>query len=644
MKKCYKHFIIPFLVVLNATTGFTQEQLVVEYESSPPPNSIIAILIGLFTPDDFDFNGDGKRDIVVRVGNTLVVRTFSQPDNMVFNAAAAGISLDDYLCLGFHDIGGGVDKELVLVPKSFTFGDIIISSFSTSNNQFVPSFSWGSWTPPGNYFFGVENTDGDAQSEILAAKPGEQFYVLGQGFTPGLTGDSPTEKFKVDKPSEKALDLLQFEIQLIAPPNFRWPGNFTYIEPGSQDLNYDNINDYGSIKFEGIEGEIIVINGADHETIYEGPLPNESLSFNFNTIGYFDVTGEGYKHIMIGGSNSGSSLRDMEIILWLNPQTNEVNTSLLPFLEQGFRVVSIGNPFGFGGSVTVGIIMQHMTTGRVIVVGDGQGLQGGGNTNGFTLPEVPDADGLLAYSLNMVYESQVPVQLMMPTKGLYNGAELDVNADGTVDIPCLVLQDSVGSEMAGFTVLDGDGFEPIWETTIPTGTPIDPNPFFHGFFDANGDGQKEIIFGAETVQTHDSEIHKPFGPGFEIKFIYDLDADGFEEIIGTTPEGKVQVWSSNVFVNAAFEQQMATMLGLEVSPNPCKDEALLRWNQPVAGPVFIETIGREGQVLQQLSLPNVPKGEAVHRLQLSQGLPNGLYFARLLTANGLQTIKFVVGR
>jgi len=143
MNKCYKLFILSALIACCATASFAQEQLMVEYESSPPPNSIIAILIGLFTPDDFDFNGDGKRDVIARVGNNLVVRTFSQPDNMVFNATAAGISLDDYICLGFHDIGGGPEKELVLVPKPDQFKDVIVSSYSFAGNQFVPSFSWG---------------------------------------------------------------------------------------------------------------------------------------------------------------------------------------------------------------------------------------------------------------------------------------------------------------------------------------------------------------------------------------------------------------------------------------------------------------------------------------------------------------------
>jgi hypothetical protein len=639
MKKCYKHFILSALVACCATASFAQEQLMVEYESSPPPNSIIAILIGLFTPDDFDFNGDGKRDIVVRVGNNLVVRTFSQPDNMVFNATAAGISLDDYRCLGFHDIGGGTEKELVLVPKSIILEDVLISSYSFADNQFVPSFSWG-LTQTG-FIFGVDNTDGDAQSEILAVKPGEQFYVLGQGFTPGLTGDDPSEKFKGEKPSEKVMGL-NFQLQYVAPPNFRWPGDYTYIEPGSQDLNYDNINDYGSIKFDGVDGESNVISGGSHDTLSNIPL---DFSLNFEEIkqSYFDVTGEGYKHIMLGGSNTGSGLTDMEIILWLNPQTNEVNTSLMPFLESGFRVVSIGNPFGMGGTPTVGIIMRHMTTGRVIVVGDGPGFQDGGSTGNFTLPIGPEGGSSVAYSLNMVYESQVPVQLLMPTKGLYNGAELDVNGDGTIDMPYLVLQDSVGNDMAGFTVLDGSTFEPIWETTVPSG-PIDPAPFFHGFFDANGDGQKEIIYGAETVQTSDSEIHKPFGAGFQIKFIYDLDGDGFEEIIGSTPEGKVQVWSSNEFVSSAFEQQVQAVIGLQVFPNPTTGVVNLKMNQPVNGTISLRVFDAKGALVHNMDMEQLANTETMLQIALPRQLPNGQYFISACSSVGCSSGKVLFER
>ncbi|MBK8565604.1 MAG: T9SS type A sorting domain-containing protein [Saprospiraceae bacterium] len=619
MKKIYQRFILSAFVALCATASFAQEQLVVEYESSPPPNSIIAILIGLFTPDDFDFNSDGKRDIIARVGNNLVVRTFSQPDNMVLMASEAGISLDDYRCLGFHDIGGGPEKEMVLVPKQGMTGDVIACSLNSSNH-FVPSLGFDLSSP---YLAGVTNTDGDAQSEILVVMPGEQFYVLGQGFTPGLTGDNPTEKFKNEKPSEKVMGL-NFQLQYVAPPNFRWPGNYTYVEPSSQDFNYDNINEYGYLKIEGIDGESKVISGANHEVLDSSPVPIELFSLNFTSMSYFDVTGEGFKHVMIGGSNSGSGLRDMEIILWLNPQTNEINTSLMPFLEQGFRVVAIGNSNGMGGMMNVSIVMSHMNTGRVIVVGDGPGFQGGG-TNALIEPKLPDADGALAYTLNMVYESEVPVQLFMPTKGLYGGAELDVNTDGLVDLPYLVLQDSVGNDMAGFTVLDGATFQPIWETTVPAG-PIDPAPFFHGFFDANGDGQKEIIYGAETVQTSDSEIHKPFGPGFEIKFIYDLDGDGFEEIIGSTPAGKVQVWSSNEFVSSAFEQQVQAVMGLQVFPNPTTGVVNLKLNQPAVGPVSLRVFDAKGALVHNLDMEQFANTETTLQIELPQQLPNGQYF------------------
>ncbi len=639
MKKCYKLFILSALFAMNTTASFSQDPFVVEYEQNPPPQSIIAILIGMFSPDDFDYNSDGKRDIIVRVGPNLVVRTFSQPDNLMLMASEVGISLDDYRSLGFHDVGGGPDKELILVPKLGAMGAVIACSLYP-NNHFIPSFLWGV-SQTGGWFFGVENTDGDAQAEILAVKPGEQFYVLGLGFTPGFKGDNPTEKVKGEKPSEKGMGL-NFQLQYVAPPNFRWPSNFTYIEPGSQDLNYDNINEYGYFKLEGIDGESVVVSGADHEVLDNSTVPIELLSLNHTSMAYFDVTGEGFKHIMIGGSNTGSGLRDMEIILWLNPQTNEINTSLMPFLEQGFRVVAIGNSNGMGMMNTV-IVMSNINTGRVIVVGDGPGFQGG-STNTLIVPQLPHADGALAYTLNMVYESEAPVQLFMPTKGLYDGTELDVNADGVVDLPNLVLQDSVGTDMAGFTVLDGASFEPIWETTVPTSGSLDPAPFFHGFFDANGDGQKEIIYGAETVQTSDSEIHKPFGTGFEIKFIYDIDGDGFEEIIGITPVGKVQVWSSSPGISSIIEESLEQVQKVEGSPNPSNGELRLRWHQPTTEAVWLNIFDTKGSLVMKLDFGQVASGEARRFVQISPTLPNGLYFGRVDSNGGQGVATFVLER
>jgi Secretion system C-terminal sorting domain len=642
MKNRNKHFILSALFALCTSASFAQDPFVVEYEQSPPPQSIIAILIGLFSADDFDFNGDGKRDIIARVGNNLVVRTFSQPDNMVFNATTYNISLNEIYCLGFHDVGGSAEKEMILVPKLGYTGDVIACKLNP-NNQFVPSFSWGA-SETGTWVFGVENTDGDAQSEILAVNTGEQFYVLGQGFTPGFTGDDTTNKFKGDNPSEKVMGL-NFQLQYVAPPNFRWPENRIYLEPGYRDFDGDGINDYGSIRFDGIDGECQVISGATQEEVYNsGEVISESFALNYLTIGFFQVTEEdGPKHVMVGFSNTSNKLTDMEIILWLNPVTNEVNTSLLPFLEAGFRVVGIGNPFGFGGTVTAGIIMRHMNTGRVIVVGDGPGFQGGSDPTLWE-PNVPDENRLLPYELNLVFESQVPLTFFMPPQGDFGGTELDVNGDGTPDLPFLVLQDSSSNIPVGYTVLDGTTNEPIWQTSIPTGVQIDPAPYFHGFFDANGDGQKEIIYGAETVQTSDSEIHKPFGTGFQIRYIYDIDGDGFEEIIGSTPEGKVQVWSSHTFVSSIFEEQVQDMLRLSLFPNPTSEVLILNWEQTAAGEANLDIIDARGVVVQQAVLGQFAPGAASSSVRLSEHLPNGLYFCKVLAGTGVQVSSVLLAR
>jgi len=188
--------------------------------------------------------------------------------------------------------------------------------------------------------------------------------------------------------------------------------------------------------------------------------------------------------------------------------------------------------------------MSHQTTGRVIVVGPGDGFQGGSGE------EMSGESGFVGnrsdnYTLHMIWESAISANTFMPYQKDFALSDLDVNSDGVLDIPSLVMQDSSSATLVGFYVFDGITYDPIWQTPVQLAGLMDPAANFHGFFDANGDGEKEIFYGAETVQTADGTVHKPFSPGFVMEYIYDMNADGFEEIMGKTPDGKIQIWSSS---------------------------------------------------------------------------------------------------
>ncbi|MFN0213615.1 MAG: T9SS type A sorting domain-containing protein, partial [Saprospiraceae bacterium] len=219
--------------------------------------------------------------------------------------------------------------------------------------------------------------------------------------------------------------------------------------------------------------------------------------------------------------------------------------------------------------------------------------------------------------------------------------DLDLNMDGVLDIPALVLLDSLSSTPVGFHVFNGATGNAIWQTPVQLG--MDPMPYFHGFFDANGDGEKELLFGAETVQTADGEIHKPFSPGFVMEYIYDLNDDGLEEILGRTPDGKIQIWSSTE-TSSAIEASFNALGEIAVSPNPSNGQFTLRWQQPSAGETRFELYDERGAKVYSSEFGNIAAGLVEQTIQLTENLSNGLYMGRICSGNACSSVFLALQR
>jgi hypothetical protein len=449
------------------------------------------------------------------------------------------------------------------------------------------------------------------------------------GYTPGFNSP-PTSNGQ-----EETCALGNFEIQDILSPNYRWPENRTIIPSGSQDFDGDQVNDYLIITLENC----IVKSGDTHEILYQQDgIPLESLSLNFTKMAFLDVCGTGTKSIMLCGSNVGPNLRDMEIIMLIDTSTGEIVWSLQPYLDNGFRVVGITKCI-MCNEGTLRFILSHQVTGRVIIVGPGDEFNGGGGEEWVS----PSEERNESYSLNLVWESSIAANTYMPLKLDFAVEDLDLNQDGAPDLASLVMQDSLSNTSVGIIVLDGATAQPIWDTPIPSGGFNDPAPYFHGFFDANGDGEKELFFGAETVQTADGTIHKPFNAGFAMEYIYDLNGDGFQEVIGKNADGKIQVYSSSE-VSAAFEAHLNALGKLAVSPNPTTGAVNIAWNQTETGERYFELFDERGTLVMTSQLGQVSAGEVTFPVQLPESLPNGLYMARIVSATGSSPAFIVLHR
>ena len=89
-------------------------------------------------------------------------------------------------------------------------------------------------------------------------------------------------------------------------------------------------------------------------------------------------------------------------------------------------------------------------------------------------------------------------------------------------------------------------------------------------------------------------------------------------------------------VSAGLHDQAAELIALQVSPNPSASFILARWSPQVSA-TKIEISDLTGKSYYSTSLQNQSSSSeiAVHNL------PAGIYFARLLTDQGYQAIKFV---
>ncbi|HLP94757.1 MAG TPA: T9SS type A sorting domain-containing protein [Saprospiraceae bacterium] len=629
-------FLFALCAMLQSPLMAQSGELVIEYQSGD--GNLIDGLddFGGFNTGFMDYTDDAC--MVFRVAQTLVIRNLSanktyflSPDDI----PDPDYNLANYRFAGFFNIAGDEVEELVLAPKFDHMGQVYVCSLNP-DGHFTPSFSLSSNTP-GSQLVACANMDGDDHIEILIRFFGEnapvKFMVLGLGYTPGFQAETPTDQFG------SPCKLGMFEIQDILPPNYRWPENRVLMPPGSRDFNSNGSIDLSYLKFNGASGELLVIDGATHDTTLDfHGIPEDFELKSYTKVAYLNVCETGSKTVLLGGSDLGQRLRDMEIILLIDTSTGEIVWSLQPYLDNGFRVVGI-TKCGQCGDGRLKFILSHQNTGRLLVIWPGWDFHSSGGAEW----NAPANGRNENYSLNLVWESSTNANTYMPLKLDFDLSDLDLNNDGILDLPSIVMQDSLSNNSVGINVTDGNTGQIIWDTPIPGGGFNDPAPYFHGFFDANGDGEKEMFFGAETVQTADGTIHKPFNTGFAMEYIYDLNGDGFPEVIGKNSSGKLQVYSSSA-LSAVFEANLQALGKLAVSPNPTTGMLHISWNQPEAGALLFELYDERGRLVQTTQLGDIAAGETSLPIQLSESLPNGLYMARMISDQGSSPAFVVLQR
>lgn len=94
--------------------------------------------------------------------------------------------------------------------------------------------------------------------------------------------------------------------------------------------------------------------------------------------------------------------------------------------------------------------------------------------------------------------------------------------------------------------------------------------------------------------------------------------------------------------SSVFSPRFAPELALSIAPNPVGEVAVISYNLASAGPVVLtihDAVGRQVSVLDQGTQPT---GERTVTWNQAGSLPTGMYYARLQTSDGQQTLKFIL--
>lgn len=641
-----------FAVIMTLMSGFWDsskaQSLVIEFQSTDLP-AIPGNHVPGFQPGAMDADGDGKNDIILRQGNRLLIYTQNLKDTFILDEqdmALPWLGFDQLTPLGFYNILGDTKKELVMAP-----GRVIDSVWLDCyyvvvlerdfDGHFHSSFSWG-YTPCWGMAVNARNIDADDKAEliVLTAAPGNkrptELHVFGEGFTPGVSGDPGAMAgiWGESSGTGKEFSLLQ-----VLPPNFRLPLGFSmFPSEAMQDYDGDGKIDFGFIRMGMPADSILIVSGKNQQLLYSGPVPPElAQQDDPYFLGYHDFYHSGQKQILIGTGSKGAQFRDMEAAVVIDPATAEVNTSLLPYMEQDFRMVAISN--WIDDSLLWVIAMEKLNTRRVILLTVTDGFQGDG------LPGVVEGGSDISrgggeYVLQKVWTSDWPSPFIPKRKPGWNTSELDPDEDQISDLPIFVLVDSAGTSVSSLRVYSGKSGDLIWDSPITAEDSLELDAFFHGFYNVDGKNNLEVYIGKNTVITSDGAVHHPFESGFRVLFLIDLNGDGHEEVIGQSADQFIHVYSKSE-TNWVSDPLNPIIQSARIVPNPATGPIQAIWYQDFSGDILITISDLEGREIIQQVLKVSQPGEQQLAIDLPDHLTGGFYLCHWRYGHEANGIPFI---
>jgi len=259
--------------------------------------------------------------------------------------------------------------------------------------------------------------------------------------------------------------------------------------------------------------------------------------------------------------------------------------------------------------------------------------------------ERPTRDAM-DYLLEMKFQGEPGLKLAYDPDLFDPAHDMDLDGDQHLDIPMLIEDPDANNAVVGMVVRGGDNFNVLWQFPFPQEHIEDIRKGFHGFVDADGDGQKEAIMGQNLAVTLDGTVHT-IAENFVTLDVNDIDNDGFEDIIGlNTTDSTVVVYGAMTTTSVEDTDPLDMHFQLfQNYPNPFNPNTTISYSVAHNGEVTLTIFNARGQTVRTLVNGTRSTGEYSltwdGRDDAGQLLGSGPYFYRLQVGEAVQTRRML---
>jgi hypothetical protein len=428
----------------------------------------------------------------------------------------------------------------------------------------------------------------------------------------------------------------EFVEQFRSEPNRRFAKAFKNIlasdEYSTRDLNGNGVNDRVQFMINGQSGGYLcsVFDGLSKTPFWRAELPE-----GMEEVGFYKLKGK---------ELSPSALCTNEVVSGNNWQFTVIDpiTNQTEFSAVNAKFLGVAN---IDNDIVPEIFYFDFATHEIVVIE----WKEGGNTTSSRSSTTGNDSKLPAkmsksnanYSLTLKFESAPNTTLIYDASFFESVNDLDADGDGIMDL--VITAENQTQQPVALAVIDGSTKSVKWAFQYPAGQ-LDEFSNFRGFYDVDGSGVKEAVFGNRTVVTVDKNIYS-LNENFEYQAIYDADNDGYPDLIGIgKQDSTVQVWGVESPAGVSEKDLIASGFELKQNyPNPFNPSTRIQYQVSNASKVSLKVFDVIGNEVATLVNEYKPAGNYEVELNAEE-LSSGVYFYKLQADNLVETKKMILLR